>query len=99
MKRLYPIGLLHPTTREFIIRWKAKKKYTYSSYIDISDCLEILMGTNVFHKESILSGTYNFTIELKEVQMGWDGEEFIDILVYYIESYVKDRVAKTSTLI
>lgn len=94
MKRKHPIGLLQPVTREFIIRWRAKKHYSYSPYIDIADCLEILMATTAFHKESILSGTYNFTLELREVQMGWDGTELIDILVWYIEDYVKQRVAK-----
>lgn len=98
MKRRHPIGLLQPMTREFIIRWRAKKHYQYSSYVDIADCLDILMGTTAFHKESILSGTYNFTIELREIQLGWDGVELLDILLYYIQDYVKQRVAKTSAL-
>ncbi len=98
MKKRHPMGLLHPLVREFVIRYRSKKKYPYSSYIDVADCLEILIGTPAFHKESILSGTYNFTLELREVQIGWDGTELIDILLYYLQSYILDRVKHTQIL-
>ncbi len=98
MKRRHPLGLVHPLVREFVVRWRTRKKYPYSSYIDIADCLEILFATPAFHKESILTGTFNRTLELREVAIGFDGVEFMDILVYYLEQYVKDRVSKYQIL-
>lgn len=100
MKCRQPIGLLHPITREFIIRWKTAKKYPYSSYIDIGDCFEIILGSNAHFRDTSFTGplTFDHIIDLREMKLGFDGPQLIDILVYYVDSYVRDRLVKLSKI-
>lgn len=101
MIRSIPLMQLTPLTREFVTRWRVKKNYTYSPEIDITDCLEILFATNAFHQDTSLEGalTFDFTLDLKEIKIGYDGEQLLDILVYYLEAYVKERISKISTMV
>ncbi len=100
MKRKQPIGLLHPVTREFIIRWKARKKYPYSSFIDIADCFEIILESNAHFKDTSFTGplTFDHIIDLREIKLGFDGPQLIDILVFYVDFYVRDRLVKLSKI-
>jgi|GEM_PF-3523318 len=91
MKRK-PIGLLRPNVRDFIVRYRAKKKYPYSSYICLCEILEILLESPAHHKESILYGTYNNSLELKELMIGYDGESLLEISVYYLTQYIEDKI-------
>lgn len=99
MKRSLPLFQTTPLMQEFISRWRLKKNYPQSAVIDITDCLEILVATPAFHAESSLYGTFNFVLELKEFQLGYDGDEPLDILVYYLEQYLKERLRKISATI
>lgn len=92
MIRRILLSQLQPLTRAFVTRWRIRKHYPPSRFIDITDCFEILNTTPAAHTDSILSGTYNRTIELHEMQFGWDGEEPLTIMIYYVEQYIKDRI-------
>lgn len=99
MKRSLPLSETSALMQEFIPRWRLKKNYSQSQNLDIADCLEILFATPAFHAETSLHGTFNYVLELKEVQVGYDGDELLDILVYYLEAYIKQRIIKISAII
>lgn len=100
MKREYPIGLLKPNVREFIIRYRTKKKYSYSSFICLCEIDEILMGSPAHYQDTSFTGSLTFDniLDLNEYKIGYDGQERIEIAVYYLSSYIEDRIAKTSAL-
>lgn len=98
MKRRIQLAELQPLTRDFIIRLRAKRKEPYSSSICCCEVLDILLKSNAAHKESILHGTYNHTLELQELQIGYDGDDLMDIAIYYLETYIKERIKKISAM-
>lgn len=100
MKRQYPLGLLQPNTRTFIILWREKKKYETSNYICLCEVIELLLGTQAHYRDTSFSEglTFDHILDLRELKIGYDGESFLEIAIWYLEDYVKSRVAKAQLL-
>lgn len=88
---------LTPRSQEFITLWKEKKGYPKESpLLNIGQCIELLIAISYsFRHDDFLHGTNNNCLVLTEVQIGWDGDELIDILWFSIKEHVKKRVNKT----
>lgn len=98
--RQQPIALLPKDTQDFIILWRVKKHRPYSSYICLCEIDEILEGSPAHFKDTSFSGslTFDHIIDLKQMKIGYDGEKRMEIALYYLNQYVKERikaVAKT----
>ena len=96
MIRSVALSELSPKTASFFIRWRIKKSYPSSLTVDITDCLEILLAMPIHHKDTSFDGSLVFDnlIDLKEFKLGFDGDEPIDMMLYYIEQYITDRLKK-----
>ncbi len=84
--------------QNFITNWKDKKGYSQESpLLTIGETIELLIAvTHNFHKEEFLHGTFNNVLELDEVQIGWDGEHLIDILLYSVVGSIKTRMSRST---
>ena len=101
MKKEIALTSLSPLTQQFIALYRRKKNYPKAPTIDIAQSIEILLATTAAHRDTSFEGstTFDRIIDLKEFKLGYDGEELLDILVYYLENYIKNRLVIVSKII
>ena len=92
---------LSPGVQEFIIIWKQKKRYTPENpLLTLGEALELAIAVAIrtdhgHSADGFLHGTYNHVITMTEAQIGYDGEELIDTVVYWCSEMIKFRLAHT----
>ena len=75
--------------RRFITLWKGRKRYA-NDLISLEQCIELLIGySRSLHYDDILHGVKDNVLDKEEIVIGWDGEEMIDILWFYVKDTLK----------
>lgn len=94
MRQSLPLPSLLPQTREFIVRFRIRKNYPYTDIVTIGEIIEILLGSPVMHHDTSFEGSLVFDtiLDLQELKIGFDGDSLLDMLLFYLDNYIVDRV-------
>jgi hypothetical protein len=79
--------------RTFIHIWQKNKGYRISPILSIGDWYELCLDvTNKHHLDDILDGVRDHLIREENFTLGYDGEEFLDVLAYDTVANIKRRI-------
>lgn len=89
---------IHPKAAEFIFMWAQQEGYVRGSdkYLpNFGEIVHFLMvNSSSYHTEDYLHMWPNHALKFEEFQLGFDGDEPIEIAWYYMQEVAKEIVSR-----